>query len=97
MRVLVVHNPGTPIRDIRNAIVGAGGDCEAEDCVAPRDLAARLGQVPANLVVVHAPAAGCFCLVSVGVSCIVFYLFFLNDTGTTEIYTRALVGSVGCV
>ncbi len=55
MRVLVVHNPGTPIRDIRNAIVGAGGDCEAEDCVAPRDLAARLGQVPANLVVVHAP------------------------------------------
>jgi pilus assembly protein CpaE len=54
MRVLVVHNPGSQIREIRNTIVGAGGECEAGDCVTPADLAARLGQVPANLVVVYA-------------------------------------------
>ena len=26
-----------------------------------------------------------------------FFFFFFNDTATTEIYTRSLVGSVRCV
>eukprot|EP00831_Metopus_contortus_P008653 TRINITY_DN1331_c0_g1_i9.p1 TRINITY_DN1331_c0_g1~~TRINITY_DN1331_c0_g1_i9.p1 ORF type:complete len:356 (+),score=68.08 TRINITY_DN1331_c0_g1_i9:92-1159(+) len=29
--------------------------------------------------------------------CIFFYFFFFNDTATTEIYTRSIVGSVRCV
>eukprot|EP00831_Metopus_contortus_P006926 TRINITY_DN12649_c0_g1_i10.p1 TRINITY_DN12649_c0_g1~~TRINITY_DN12649_c0_g1_i10.p1 ORF type:complete len:133 (+),score=30.56 TRINITY_DN12649_c0_g1_i10:34-432(+) len=29
-------------------------------------------------------------------SCL-FYIFFFNDTATTEIYTRSIVGSVRCV
>src|SRR5678810_258274 len=28
---------------------------------------------------------------------ILFFFFFFNDTATTEIYTRSLVGSVRCV
>src|SRR5678815_3613917 len=28
---------------------------------------------------------------------IIFFFFFFNDTATTEIYTRSLVGSVRCV
>src|SRR5678815_4259229 len=28
---------------------------------------------------------------------IVYFFFFFNDTATTEIYTRSLVGSVRCV
>ena len=27
----------------------------------------------------------------------IFIVFFFNDTATTEIYTRSLVGSVRCV
>ena len=27
----------------------------------------------------------------------VLFIFFFNDTATTEIYTRSLVGSVRCV
>src|SRR5678816_2233787 len=28
---------------------------------------------------------------------LIFFFFFFNDTATTEIYTRSLVGSVRCV
>lgn len=58
MRVLVVHAPNSSNRDIRQAILGAGGECTAEDCVAPRDLAARLAQVPTSLVVIKTEASG---------------------------------------
>jgi pilus assembly protein CpaE len=58
MRVLVVHSPSSPSREIRQAILGAGGECSAEDCVAPRDLAARLAQVPVKLVVVKSEPEG---------------------------------------
>ncbi len=58
MRVLVVHAPGSPVREIRQAVLGAGGECASEDCVSPQDLAARLAQVPVSLVVVKADTAG---------------------------------------
>ena len=29
--------------------------------------------------------------------CVFFVIFFFNETATTEIYTRSLVGSVRCV
>jgi pilus assembly protein CpaE len=58
MRVLIVHAPGSSIRELRQSTLGAGGECLAEDCVAPENLAARLAQVPANLIVVRAKSNG---------------------------------------
>ena len=37
------------------------------------------------------------CVVSMTLLCAVCLFFFFNDTATTEIYTRSLVGSVRCV
>ena len=39
------------------------------------------------------------CMIDVNYSAVsyVFIIFFFNDTATTEIYTRSLVGSVRCV
>eukprot|EP00831_Metopus_contortus_P065807 TRINITY_DN58745_c0_g1_i2.p3 TRINITY_DN58745_c0_g1~~TRINITY_DN58745_c0_g1_i2.p3 ORF type:complete len:105 (+),score=21.93 TRINITY_DN58745_c0_g1_i2:33-347(+) len=31
------------------------------------------------------------------ISVFIFFFFFFNDTATTEIYTRSIVGSVRCV
>ena len=58
MRVLVVHAPGSPIREIRQAVLGAGGECTADDCIGPQELASRLAQVPVSLVVVKGDSGG---------------------------------------
>jgi pilus assembly protein CpaE len=58
MRVLIVQSPGGANRELRQAVSGAGGECTAEDCVAPADFAARLAQVPVGLVVVKTDARG---------------------------------------
>src|SRR5678809_843153 len=38
-----------------------------------------------------------FCLKKKNKKNFIFFFFFFNDTATTEIYTRSLVGSVRCV
>src|SRR5678815_728565 len=38
-----------------------------------------------------------FCLKKKKKNIFFFFFFFFNDTATTEIYTRSLVGSVRCV
>src|SRR5690606_14461063 len=58
MRVVVVHAPGSAVRDIRQVILGSGAECTSEDCVSPGDLAARLAQVPAQLVVIKMEPSG---------------------------------------
>ena len=37
------------------------------------------------------------CVVQLNTDTGFYFFFFFNDTATTEIYTRSLVGSVRCV
>eukprot|EP00831_Metopus_contortus_P034118 TRINITY_DN27254_c0_g2_i3.p2 TRINITY_DN27254_c0_g2~~TRINITY_DN27254_c0_g2_i3.p2 ORF type:complete len:103 (-),score=8.06 TRINITY_DN27254_c0_g2_i3:174-482(-) len=53
-----------------------------------------------NIFVVH--LMNMFCDIRLSLcnrlsSCNLFIFFFFNDTATTEIYTRSIVGSVRCV
>jgi pilus assembly protein CpaE len=51
MRVVLTHAPGTDVHELRQAVLGAGLDCAADDCVAWDDLSARLAQRDADLVI----------------------------------------------
>lgn len=57
MRAIVAHAPGAPARELRQVVLGSGLDCEAADCVAWHDLAVRLGQSDADVVLVSLEAA----------------------------------------
>ncbi|MCA9249297.1 MAG: hypothetical protein KDA42_19380 [Planctomycetales bacterium] len=57
MRVLLAHNNGSNLRDFRQALLGAGLSCTAEDCVSFQDLPVRLAQRDADLVVLKTDAA----------------------------------------
>ncbi len=52
MCVIVAHAPGSDVSDLRQIVLGAGLDCEVGDCVPWQDLAVRLAQGDADLVVV---------------------------------------------
>lgn len=54
MRVVVAHAPESSVRDLRQALLGAGLNCLAEDCVAWSELALRLAQGDADLIVLRA-------------------------------------------
>jgi len=53
MQVIVAHPPGADARELRRVVLGSGLECGAQDCVPWNDLAMRLGQGDADLVLVH--------------------------------------------
>src|SRR5678815_3126703 len=61
------------------------------------------GSPPPTLSLIHISEPTRLLSISYAVFClkkknyIFFFFFFFNDTATTEIYTRSLVGSVRCV
>ena len=57
MRVLLAHHADANLRDFRQALLGAGLSCAADDCVSFQELPIRLAQRDADLVVLKADAA----------------------------------------
>jgi pilus assembly protein CpaE len=53
MRAVVAHPPGASVRDLRQALLGAGFSCLAEDCVEWDELPPRVARGDADLLVVQ--------------------------------------------
>lgn len=53
MRAVVAHPPGANVRELRQALLGAGYRCLAEDCVEWDDLPPRVARGDADLLVVQ--------------------------------------------
>jgi hypothetical protein len=53
MRAVVAHPPGANVRELRQALLGAGYRCLAEDCVEWDELAPRVARGDADLLVVQ--------------------------------------------
>ncbi len=52
MRAILAHAPGVDVRLARQAVLGAGVECAADDCVAWADLPVRLARGGAQVVIV---------------------------------------------
>ena len=53
MRAVVAHPPGANVRDVRQALLGAGFSCLAEDCVEWDELPPRVARGDADLLVMQ--------------------------------------------
>ncbi len=57
MRVVIGHSAKSNLRSLRQAVLGAGANCGAEDCVSFAALAARISQERPDVVVIDAETA----------------------------------------